>query len=162
MSKRFNKLRRFRGLSTRSANRLNTVTSELTSCGTGIRTISQRPPSPGNPIVTCRQNDLSETCLFNRSAVAGRSAKIMANIGTTSVPAEAPWHAAYPPPRNTPASLSREELLEWLQNGKTPGQDFILVDLRRTDFEVSELFLRIAAFPCIVVLKSRVVLTLNI
>lgn len=59
----------------------------------------------------------------------------------TSTPAEAPWYAAYPPPRTTAASLSRGKLLQWLQNKKQPGRDFILVDLRRTDFEVGVLWM---------------------
>lgn len=49
---------------------------------------------------------------------------------------EQPWHAAYPAPRNTADTLPRYELLQWLRDGKQPGKDFVLVDLRRTDFEV--------------------------
>ncbi|KAL2820879.1 Rhodanese-like domain-containing protein [Aspergillus cavernicola] len=51
----------------------------------------------------------------------------------TSTP---PWHASYPSPKTTnPASLPRETILHWLKQGKIPGVDFLLVDLRRTDFE---------------------------
>ncbi|KAJ5374676.1 hypothetical protein N7517_006682, partial [Penicillium concentricum] len=32
-------------------------------------------------------------------------------------------------------SISRLELLRWFQEGKRIGKDFVLVDLRRTDFE---------------------------
>lgn len=49
---------------------------------------------------------------------------------------EQPWHAAYPAPRNTADTLPRHELLQWFRDGKQPGKDFVLVDLRRTDFEV--------------------------
>ncbi|OQE05298.1 hypothetical protein PENVUL_c025G00080 [Penicillium vulpinum] len=49
--------------------------------------------------------------------------------------AEIPWHAAYPPPRGAAPSISREELLQWIQEGKQAGKDFVLVDLRRTDYE---------------------------
>ncbi|KEF56314.1 uncharacterized protein A1O9_07895, partial [Exophiala aquamarina CBS 119918] len=46
------------------------------------------------------------------------------------------WHDAYPKPRNqSPVAVTRQELLQWLQDGKTPGLDFLLVDLRRTDHE---------------------------
>ncbi|EXJ74496.1 oxidoreductase [Cladophialophora psammophila CBS 110553] len=46
------------------------------------------------------------------------------------------WYDAYPKPRTqSPATLSRQELLQWLQDGKKPGADFLLVDLRRTDHE---------------------------
>lgn len=51
---------------------------------------------------------------------------------------EAPWYAAYPPPKNTnPASITRSEILQWFQDGKKNGKDFLLIDLRRTDYEVS-------------------------
>jgi hypothetical protein len=49
---------------------------------------------------------------------------------------EQPWHAAFPAPRTAePASLTRDEVLVKLQAGGV-GHDFILVDLRRTDYEV--------------------------
>lgn len=52
--------------------------------------------------------------------------------------AETPWHAAYPEPRNkNPDSISREKLLQRLEAGQESGKDFLLVDLRRTDYEVS-------------------------
>ncbi|KAA8649370.1 putative arsenate reductase (Arc2) [Aspergillus tanneri] len=46
-----------------------------------------------------------------------------------------PWHAMYPVPRSVAPFLSRQELLQWFQAGKQTGKDFVLVDLRRTDFE---------------------------
>ncbi|KIW36629.1 uncharacterized protein PV06_11142 [Exophiala oligosperma] len=46
------------------------------------------------------------------------------------------WHEAYPPPRNqSPTVVTRQKLLQWFRGGKTPGVDFLLVDLRRTDNE---------------------------
>ncbi|KAJ5102292.1 hypothetical protein NUU61_004514 [Penicillium alfredii] len=48
---------------------------------------------------------------------------------------ESPWHAKYPAPRTVAASISRQELLQWFQEGKEAGKDFVLVDLRRTDFD---------------------------
>ena len=54
--------------------------------------------------------------------------------------AAAPWHAAYPKPRNgEPESLACQDLLKRFTEGQTPGVDFLLVDLRRTDHEVSGL-----------------------
>ncbi|KAJ8125777.1 hypothetical protein O1611_g7861 [Lasiodiplodia mahajangana] len=48
---------------------------------------------------------------------------------------EQPWHAAFPAPKTTqPASLSREEVLDKLRTGVV-GRDFILVDVRRNDYE---------------------------
>ena len=50
---------------------------------------------------------------------------------------EAPWYAAYPTPRAREAdSISRQQLLQLFKDGKEPGKDFALIDLRRTDFEV--------------------------
>jgi len=49
----------------------------------------------------------------------------------------APWHAIYPTPKSDPASIHRTELLQWFHEGRKPGKDFMLIDLRRTDHEVS-------------------------
>lgn len=49
-------------------------------------------------------------------------------------PIEVPWHAAFPSPKTTAGSVSRDEVLQWLQQGKS---NFVLIDLRRTDCEVS-------------------------
>lgn len=51
---------------------------------------------------------------------------------------ETPWHAAFPAPKSTPPSLSREELLGWIREGKQVGKDYVLVDVRRNDYEVKE------------------------
>ncbi|KAJ5337116.1 uncharacterized protein N7506_005138 [Penicillium brevicompactum] len=48
---------------------------------------------------------------------------------------ETPWHAAFPAPKSTPPSLSREELLGWIREGKQAGKDYVLVDVRRNDYE---------------------------
>lgn len=54
-----------------------------------------------------------------------------------SDPSEKPWYAAYPAPRNHhTGSINRDELLELLNSRKEVGKDFVLIDLRRTDFEV--------------------------
>ncbi|KAJ5135727.1 uncharacterized protein N7515_005005 [Penicillium bovifimosum] len=49
--------------------------------------------------------------------------------------ANAPWHAAFPAPKSVAPSISREELLQWIRDGKQAGKDYVLVDLRRTDYE---------------------------
>ncbi|KAH8688905.1 Rhodanese-like domain-containing protein [Phaeosphaeriaceae sp. PMI808] len=55
----------------------------------------------------------------------------MATAGTPS-----PWHAAYPAPRNSPATISREEVLDMIKrSAETPNRDYVLVDLRRNDYE---------------------------
>ncbi|GAP90864.1 putative arsenate reductase [Rosellinia necatrix] len=48
---------------------------------------------------------------------------------------EQPWHAAFPAPRTTqPEAFTREEVLDKLRTGGV-GRDFVLVDVRRNDYE---------------------------
>jgi arsenical-resistance protein 2 len=50
----------------------------------------------------------------------------------------APWHAAYPAPERQPGSLTREEVLKLIKEvSSVAKQDFVLIDLRRNDHEVS-------------------------
>jgi hypothetical protein len=57
-------------------------------------------------------------------------------IVSWTMESEQPWHAAFPAPKMTkPASLSREEVLDILQR-EVAGRDFVLVDVRRQDYEV--------------------------
>lgn len=53
----------------------------------------------------------------------------------SAAPAGLPWHAAYPAPRTVASSISRLDLFGWMKEGKKAGKDYILIDLRRTDFE---------------------------
>lgn len=84
---------------------------------------------------------LSNSKLLYR--VANCCSKSSSAIMTASNPifgepvAEKPWHAAYPAPKITAAAITRESLLSWMLEGKVVGKDFVLVDLRRTDFKVS-------------------------
>ncbi|KAJ5650116.1 arsenate reductase (Arc2) [Penicillium longicatenatum] len=55
----------------------------------------------------------------------------LSNSAAAETPAQ-PWHAAYPAPKCTAPVLSRLEVLKWLREGR---KDFVLVDLRRADFE---------------------------
>jgi len=57
------------------------------------------------------------------------------NSATPETPAQ-PWHAAYPAPKCTAPVMSRREVLKKLKEG---SKDFVLVDLRRADFEVSKI-----------------------
>ncbi|KAK7985856.1 hypothetical protein PG988_003478 [Apiospora saccharicola] len=46
---------------------------------------------------------------------------------------QVPWHAAYPAPKTTePGGLTKEDVLRMLQRGE---EDFVLIDLRRNDYE---------------------------
>lgn len=58
-----------------------------------------------------------------------------------NTPKEVPWHAIYPTPKCVVPSLPRHELLQWFRDGKKAGKDFVLVDVRRTDFEVCKGYL---------------------
>ena len=50
---------------------------------------------------------------------------------------EAPWYDAYPAAKSQDVPvLSCSDFLEMLNSGASPGQDFILVDLRRNDHVV--------------------------
>jgi len=59
-------------------------------------------------------------------------------MADSSNPSSTAWYTALPEPRNTsPKHITRAELLQRLQGGQRPGVDFLLIDLRRTDHEVS-------------------------
>ena len=48
-----------------------------------------------------------------------------------------PWYEAYPEPSTkTPPTISRQELLKWINEGKLAGKDFIVVDVRGKDHVV--------------------------
>jgi len=49
---------------------------------------------------------------------------------------EAPWYAAYPEAKSIAITMTRSDLLDMMKMGKKPGEDYILVDLRRADHEV--------------------------
>jgi hypothetical protein len=70
------------------------------------------------------------------------------HMASSTAPAkttEVPWHAAYPAVRALDLpSITCAELLRWYKEGKSPGSEFVLVDLRRTDHEVPLLCLH----PC--------------
>ncbi|KAK0387781.1 hypothetical protein NLU13_4026 [Sarocladium strictum] len=49
---------------------------------------------------------------------------------------EAPWHAKYPAPTYVPSEISREDALAMLKDpSQVAGRDYVLVDVRRNDFE---------------------------
>ncbi|ORY14695.1 Rhodanese-like domain-containing protein [Clohesyomyces aquaticus] len=56
---------------------------------------------------------------------------------TDSAAKPAPWHAAYPAPRNPiPATIRREDVFFMMKDGtSTAGKKYLLVDLRRNDHE---------------------------
>lgn len=62
----------------------------------------------------------------------------MTTTDQSEAKAQPPWHAAFPAPRTTdPKSITPTGLLQRLQAGQRGGREFLLVDLRRNDHEVS-------------------------
>lgn len=48
-----------------------------------------------------------------------------------------PWYSNFPPPRSAPRTMTHEEVYALLTNPETmPGRDYLIVDVRRTDFGV--------------------------
>ncbi|KUJ16666.1 Rhodanese-like protein [Mollisia scopiformis] len=48
---------------------------------------------------------------------------------------ESPWYAEFPEPKATATTITRITLLSWMTEGKLAGKDFVLVDLRKADYE---------------------------
>lgn len=77
------------------------------------------------------------TCLRQKSSPRFSSQQTMANTTAPAPPTEEqPWHAAFPSPKSVATPVSREQMHNWLIEGKVPGKDFVLVDLRRNDYKV--------------------------
>lgn len=66
------------------------------------------------------------------------------------LPASVPWHAKYPAPvKKDPRLICRHEILDLLKsNPEKEGRDFVLVDLRRADHEVSPIHLTRTLYNC--------------
>jgi hypothetical protein len=60
----------------------------------------------------------------------------MSSANNSHIVQEAPWHAEYPAPKSDAVGIPQCELLAMMEDGKEPGKDFILVDLRRNDHTV--------------------------
>jgi hypothetical protein len=73
-----------------------------------------------------------DICLLSQQLLAN-------NMATSStIDQSSPWHAAYPAPRSISATIRREDVLDMLKQGlETSSRDYVLIDLRRTDYEVS-------------------------
>ena len=77
------------------------------------------------------------TCHHQYFSPRFSSQKTMANTTALAPPTEEqPWHAAFPSPKSVATPVSREQMRDWLTEGKVPGKDFVLVDLRRNDYKV--------------------------
>lgn len=106
------------------------------------------PQNPAfNVIVSLSSNAMSQiqaltSSIFRQnlkpralSQTLGQTFKMSTN--TESTPASAPWHAAFPAPKSEVTTITREEVLGMLKTTPLGQRDFVLVDLRRNDFEVS-------------------------
>lgn len=80
-------------------------------------------------------NTIAVPALKKFSLVCYPSRRMASTISETA----APWHAAYPTPSDRqPGSITRDAVLELMKNESSiAGKDFVLVDLRRVDHEVS-------------------------
>lgn len=58
-----------------------------------------------------------------------------AGAPSSAMVSEQPWYAAYPQAQSKPEPISCSKVLELLKQGKE-GEKLVLVDLRRTDYEV--------------------------
>lgn len=50
---------------------------------------------------------------------------------------ETPWHAKFPAPKSKPETISQDTLAELVRTKKA-GVDYVVVDVRRNDFEASD------------------------
>jgi len=57
-------------------------------------------------------------------------------MSTESGAKPAPWHSIFPTPSSKPSLVSAEELKEWMGT-MVLGEEVLVVDARRTDFEVN-------------------------
>jgi len=49
-----------------------------------------------------------------------------------------PWYSHFPSPRSKPRSITNDEVAKLIRNpDKKVGKDYIVIDVRRTDFDVS-------------------------
>jgi len=49
-----------------------------------------------------------------------------------------PWYSNFPEPKSTPRSITDQDLASLLTDlNKKAGRDYLIVDVRRTDFQVS-------------------------
>ena len=52
-----------------------------------------------------------------------------------------PWYSHFPSPRSKPESITHDAVAKLIQDPeKIAGEDYIIVDVRRTDFDVLPLF----------------------
>lgn len=63
----------------------------------------------------------------------------VASVSAVNGVAEQSWYAAYPEARSEPESITRQQVLQLLKSDTSTGESFVLVDLRRTDYEASAL-----------------------
>lgn len=98
----------------------------------------ERAPKPSNTISTCQCSRGSVFAELVGGVLKADPAVTNATMASQQQASIVPWHAKYPAPEHQPGSLTREQLLELMkQVGDVAGADFLLVDLRRNDHEVS-------------------------
>ena len=59
------------------------------------------------------------------------------SLDTSKTANSKPWFEAYPEPSTkAPPTISRQELLKWINEGKLAGKDYVVVDVRGKDHVV--------------------------
>lgn len=86
---------------------------------------------------------LRPAACFNRrlavhKVLSLRTPSLSQRMASCNEVAVAPWHSVYPPPRDVELmSITREAMLQMMKDSENVAtKDFILIDLRRTDYEV--------------------------
>lgn len=78
----------------------------------------------------------------------------------TEAPQQDQWWAAFPAPRSTCPTITAEEVMKLLDDMDITGRpsDFLLVDVRRTDWEVCYKFLEacISSYTLAVGSRTRI------
>jgi hypothetical protein len=103
--------------------------------------LSQSPSSSDSPKRFWRRH-MEATAPARRSGghdiLHSTSSSWLQTMATASITSPlSPWYAAYPTPRKPPATICREDVLDMIkESAKTSNRDYILVDLRRNDYEV--------------------------
>ena len=77
-------------------------------------------------------------CQNQRARTLCYKASTMASTTEAGGSATGPWYANYPAPKSEAAGVSRKDVLHMLCNKEnSASRDYILIDLRRNDHEVS-------------------------
>lgn len=104
------------------------------------RVEEQTAPKPLSPFTTMRVAFHGARTLrrsLRPDLISPTTRNPILRMSTADSAPAAPWYAAYPAPKSEVVTISRDEVLGMLKATPVDKRDFVLVDLRRNDFEVS-------------------------